>query len=237
MNDAEVTHVTESGVGLLVSAGCGTQLTFLSLKVEAIRFFGPFSLDHFSDLELFASHFSVLDSLGDLRYSGCMKFLRKYVHSEFVPLLTPPSVHEFKHTLTSALPEHLWRLVLGYTDVEEYTTLTRRSRGVSREFYFRLKSSLVLIRLPAMPLPLLGLVWLHSREPDCARVKCLEVAFPIKADELLSLCKTYRCFRSSTVRILPSRFHWYHDGVLKSEALSNLEALMEQGLVVEWVQD
>ena len=72
---------------------------------------------------------------------------------------------------------------------------------------------------------------------DVTHLYPVAVAFPIKADELLSLCKTYRCFRSSTVRILPSRFHWYHDGVLKSEALSNLEALMEQGLVVEWVQD
>ena len=74
------------------------------------------------------------------------------------------------------------------------------------------------------------------RELECSDVKCIEVTFPIKTDELLGLMESYPCFRSSTLRILRYRFRFMHHNKSKEEVLSNLKPLTDQGLELEWVQ-
>ena len=110
--------------------------------------------------------------------------------------------------MSLVLPEEVWRTLLGFADCESYRgfVLSSEKGGVSREFYFHLKNSPVQVRLHHPPVPLCGLVWLYSRMHQCARVKCLEVTFPLYKEDLLLLRDTCPGFqRVSTFRFLVCR--------------------------------
>ena len=104
----------------------------------------------------------------------------------------------FQRALCLSLPEDVWRIVLSFTDPLEYTSLSRKSCGVNREFYTLLKNSLVLIRLHSPVSPLLGMVWMHSRELECSDVKCIEGASTLLC---WSTCECLMCVSASALKV------------------------------------
>ena len=106
------------------------------------------------------------------------------VHVCTCPLFWRPIIC-IQTTLTLLLPADVWREVLEYADSVEYTSLTRVSAGVSKEFYWLLKNSLSTIRVHHPVSPLYGLVWLQSRDRFFSRVKRVEgVSLPPHPDDV-----------------------------------------------------
>ena len=77
-------------------------------------------------------------------------------------------------TLSRILPEDIWKMVLECVDPKEYFALTRQAAGVSREFYWLLKNSVITIRVHRPVVPLCGVVWLHSRDRHFSHIKNVE---------------------------------------------------------------
>ena len=199
---------TVGGLHALASAGCGARLTdlvlhgFPSLQMRAFP--------GCSDLQLFASHVCILASLGHSSLATVSNSLQRHVHPAFLPLIRPYCDSNFSTTLTLLLPADVWREVLEYADSVEYTSLTRVSAGVSKEFYWLLKNSLSTIRVHHPVSPLYGLVWLQSRDRFFSRVKRVEVAFRATGGDLeaLFLFSGYLGSRPIRLSILPNIPHY-----------------------------
>ena len=173
----------------------------------------------FSHLENFAAHVAILHSMGNPRLASSFESLRSLVPQNVWTLTAPSALTEFAPVVTRRVPEDIWKVVLGYTDPELYCQITRRASaaGISREFYYLLKNSMVHLRFVHPPSPLCGEVWLHSRDPACAPVKSLEVRFPITSRHVRSLLKHHGLQRLCCIRVHPSFYDpwsWSSDSLV-----------------------
>ena len=144
-----------------------------------------------SDLELFASHMAVLHVL---KNDGVPISLDRHILPPIRPLLGPSRLSEFTAIMLESLPEEVWRLVLGFADPAAYQTFSRRAMGVSREFYYLQKNSVVSVHLFHPPTLLNGMMWFLSRANNCAPIEYLTVSFPVTAHHVIRLleCPGFR---------------------------------------------